>query len=171
MSTPAADTTVLELYKLSVEMADRTSARRLATNTFFVTLQSALVALVAIFASANGKPRPQLDKTSLTALAGVGIVVALTWWLLLRYYRRLNAAKFAVINAMESDFPARPFSDEWEVLHPSASSPTPPTPLHWYQLSRRARRQEHREASLVEQLVPILFAALYLLLGIKALAS
>ncbi len=35
----------LELYKLAVEMADRVSARRATANAFFLTVNTALLAL------------------------------------------------------------------------------------------------------------------------------
>lgn len=38
---------VFEQYKLCVEMADRVSARRNLTNTFFLSLNSAVVAVMA----------------------------------------------------------------------------------------------------------------------------
>ena len=41
------DAAVLEQYKLYVEMADRISARRGLTNTFFLTLNTTVVGLVA----------------------------------------------------------------------------------------------------------------------------
>jgi hypothetical protein len=37
---------ILDQYKLCVEMADRVSARRSLTNTFFLSLNSAVVAVV-----------------------------------------------------------------------------------------------------------------------------
>jgi hypothetical protein len=49
--------TILELYKTAVEMADRTSARRAGANSFFLTLNTALVAVVGIVSSAR-KPVP-----------------------------------------------------------------------------------------------------------------
>src|SRR5258708_1558294 len=49
--------TILELYKTAVEMADRTSARRAGANSFFLTLNTALAAVVGIVSSAR-KPPP-----------------------------------------------------------------------------------------------------------------
>jgi hypothetical protein len=173
MATSQPDPNVLELYKLSVEMADRTSARRLATNTFFVTLQTAFAALVGILGSVRTHNSARFDKTSLVALAIVGLILSVAWWMLLRYYRRLNSAKFAVINSMEANFPVKPFTEEWEVLHPSSEQDTAAsrTALKWYQLLKRARSKEHREATVVEQVVPVLFAGIYLLLGVKVLTT
>ena len=42
----AADPVVLELYQLAVEMADRLSARRVLADTFFLTLNTGLAALL-----------------------------------------------------------------------------------------------------------------------------
>jgi hypothetical protein len=44
---------------------------------------------------------------------------------ILRYYRNLNRAKFAVIVQMEKGLPERPFADEWAEL-PLGSRPKPP---------------------------------------------
>jgi hypothetical protein len=46
----------LEQYKLYVEMADRIGARRQAANTFFLTINTALLAFLGLFA-ANQQPR------------------------------------------------------------------------------------------------------------------
>lgn len=41
---------------------------------------------------------------------------ALAWWWLLQSYRKLNAAKFEVINAIEPRLPFQLFSEEWQRL-------------------------------------------------------
>src|SRR3954447_154985 len=46
---------VMEQYKLYVEMTDRISSRRALANTFFLTLNSAVLTLVAVF----WKDRPE----------------------------------------------------------------------------------------------------------------
>src|SRR5687768_1659685 len=87
-------------------MADRISARRAVASSFFLTAQSALVVLVG---AASAK-----DWT----FALPGLVLAITWWLMLRSYRLLNAAKFEVIQGMEAQLPAAPFKAEWDLLDP-----------------------------------------------------
>ena len=163
---------LLELYKTAVEMADRTSARRAGANSFFLTLNTVLVAVVGII-SATRKPPPHgslpsFDAFGVFVTAIAGVVLALVWWLLLRYYRRLNGAKFAVINKLEERLPAGPFTDEWVVLHPGEQIEDQPGDTKpWW---RRWRRTvEHREASLVEQVVPFVFIAIYLTLGVGVL--
>jgi hypothetical protein len=164
--------TILELYKTAVEMADRTSARRAGANSFFLTLNTALAAVVGIASSAR-KPPPQaklpsFDGFGLVVVSVAGIVLALVWWLLLRYYRRLNAAKFQVINAMEERLPVKPFSDEWGVLHPTtrAEGGTSSRLTRWWR-----REVRHREATVVEQVIPFAFMGIYMALGLRALVQ
>ncbi|MQS39729.1 RipA family octameric membrane protein [Streptomyces katsurahamanus] len=106
---------VLEQYKLCVEMADRVSSRRNLTNTFFLTLNTAVVAtLAAVFPGEVRQPRPVW-----VVLSGLLILLTqcLVWWVMMRSYRQLNAAKYAVIGALERRLPAFAYSDgEWGAL-------------------------------------------------------
>ncbi len=147
----------LELYKLAVEMADRVSARRAAANSFFVAVNGALAAVVGL--AGWSKKAGSGFGLAITALAG--ITLSVTWWLLLRYYRRLNKAKFEVINEIETRLPERPFTAEWAALKPQEELDA---------VTRRRIRDrwksKHREATVVEQVVPWVFVALYAALGI-----
>lgn len=162
----------LELYKTAVEMADRVSARRAGANSFFVTLNTTLAAVVGIVSAARKPPPrgdiPSFDAFGLCVTAAAGGVLAIVWWALLRYYRRLSRAKWEVINLLEMRLPASPFTDEWKVLHPVE-------PLATTQPAGERRtvgfrpRVSHREATVVEQVVPFVFIALYVTLAIRAL--
>jgi hypothetical protein len=136
--------TELDLYKLAVEMADRISARRGAANTFFLTVNTGLAAL--------------LGGTSLRwYVAAAGVVFALAWWWLLQSYRRLSSAKFQVINALEPDLPTQLYSEEWKYLQ-AAKKPMrvwPPRAL-W------AWMNGYHELGTVERVVPLAFAAIYI---------
>jgi hypothetical protein len=124
----------LDLYKLSVEMADRVSARRVAANSFFLAINTALAA----FAGSRA------DRT-LWVVPAAGVLLAVAWWLLLRSYRDLNAAKFNVINGMEARLPAKPFSSEWQYLKKDE--------IPWW-------RGRYAEQGTLERVVPITFAVL-----------
>lgn len=149
----AADSQVLDLYKLAVEMADRVSSRRAAANSFFFTMQAGLaVALGAFAINTGGHSDPSPDRFVLTLAAVAGVVIAGSWWLLLRSYRDLNTAKFKVIQAIEADhLPIKLFADEWRYLKED--------PV-------KSWRQRYAELGQVERAVPGLFALLYSLLAV-----
>lgn len=102
---------LLEQYKVYLEGADRISARRQSANSFFVTVNTALIALVSYV---------HLGSTSgnkfywLIALAGIAI--SYMWYRLLRSYRDLNSAKFKVIHEIEKKLPLSPYDAEWEAV-------------------------------------------------------
>ena len=113
---------------------------------------------------------PAFDAFGLVVTAIAGLVLSITWWQLLRYYRRLNRAKFAVIIQMEGSLPDRPFTDEWAELHPGERPGHDDRPQE-NAVQRWLRRSRHREASVVEQVVPLVFAAIYIVLGFRAIAQ
>ncbi len=173
-STPDDSASRLELYKLAVEMADRTSARRAGANSFFFTLHAALAAFVGIVSSAR-KPPPHANSASFDAFgmvvtAAAGIVLSVTWWALLRYYRRLNGAKFRVINEIEQSLPEQIYTREWKILHPDEPHLQDSVERsHRPGLGRLLRLSHHREASVVEQVVPFVFAAIYGILAARVI--
>jgi hypothetical protein len=132
-----------ELYKLAVEMADRISARRGIANSFFLTANTGVVALLASH---------QLR----WYLPAAGIVLAASWWALLKSYRDLNRAKFEVILAMEEQLPVRVYGDEWERLRRERA------PFALRRDAIRAWAAQYRELGRVERVVPWVFAAIYL---------
>lgn len=168
---PDDESARLDLYKLAVEMADRTSARRAGANSFFLTLHAALAAFVGVVSSAREAPPnrslPTFDAFGLVLTAAAGVVLSLTWWALLRYYRRLNRAKFAVINDIESRLVEQPYTREWAELHPDNELELPPESATGSKVTRWIKRNSHREASVVEQVVPFVFVAIYVALAIR----
>ena len=142
----------LELYKIAIEMADRISARRATSNSFFLAVQSALIAVLGL-AAPSLAARPWW--TSLT-VAVAGIALSASWWLQLRSYRDLNRAKFGVINMIEERLPYKIFSDEWRYLKQDRAA-------RW--------RGRYTELGTVERFVPWVFAMLYVLLFIGRLTK
>lgn len=135
---------VRELYKTAVEMADRVSARRGQANQFYLTLQTLILGVPALFERVGDGS--QVDPLRNFLLAVVGVIVSATWWLQLRSYRDLNRAKFKVINDIEvSHFSVRPFSDEWDSLKGDKVQ-------GW--------RERYAELGAVERFVPLLFLLL-----------
>ncbi len=94
---------LLELYKLCVESAEKVSDRRQAANSFFLTINTAVIGLGAY-----------VHWAFLLPIAGT--VLCYTWYRLILSYRGLNGGKFKVILEMETSLAAQPFADEWSAL-------------------------------------------------------
>lgn len=103
----STDETLLDLYKLAVEMADRISVRRGKANAYFLAVQSALAAVAAAL--------PATLLAVATELA-VALLLSTVWWLQLRSYRDLNQAKFRTVLALETRLPAALYTDEQAAL-------------------------------------------------------
>ena len=130
---------LLEQYKIYVEMADRISARRAASNTFFITLNTGIFTLVGAMWD-----DPAASTWLLTFPVIVLVGQCLAWFWLLRSYRQLNSAKYAVIGAMEERLPASPYwSAEWKALGEGAD------------------KSRYWPLTHLEQWVPLLFASAY----------
>jgi hypothetical protein len=132
---------MLEQYKIYVEMADRVSARRGLTNTFFLTLNSAVFTTIGVFWTTRAHVISWLLIFPVLVLIGQ----CLAWFWLVRSYRQLNAAKYAVIGALEERLPASPYwRAEWKALGEGKD------PSRYWPLTH------------LEQWIPTLFAACYL---------
>jgi hypothetical protein len=140
---PTTGSVELEIYKLAVEMADRVSARRALANTFFLTVNTGLAALLG-------------GNDLRWYVATAGVVFALAWWCLLQSYRKLNWAKFQVINAIEPRLPLQPFSDEWRHL-----KRTEAPPRLWPPQAVWACLKGCHELGTAERIVPLAFVAIY----------
>jgi hypothetical protein len=139
------DSHLLEQYKLAAEMADRVSARRGAANGFYFTVSSALLATS--------------ESLSLATASAAGIVLACAWWMQLRSYRNLNAAKFGVIAKLEQRLPIQVFGEEWAILK---KEPVERTVLRSRLLGRLLKPlSRYAELSVVEQVVPLVFLVLF----------
>ncbi|MFG2140168.1 hypothetical protein [Streptomyces sp. NPDC048650] len=141
-STDTYQGAILEQYKLCVEMADRVSSRRNLTNTFFLTLNTAVVAAVAATSGANWP-----GGSMWVLLAGLVILLTqcLAWFVITRSYRQLNAAKYAVIGALERKLPAFAYSD-----------------AEWGALGEGRDWRRYVPLTYVEQVVPLIFSVTYI---------
>ena len=136
------DDIILAQYSLYVEMADRISARRHSANSYFLTVNSLLVALSGFLASQlDGEHWTRDSSAVLIPLAG--IVLCFVWYYLIRSYRQLNTAKFKVVHEIESLLPLAPYDAEWEALE------------------RGENRAVYWPFTHVEKWVPFVFGTLY----------
>lgn len=104
---------LFDIYKLYVDMADKISSRRQTANSFFFTVNTAIIAIVGYVQL--GLER---GKTTgfywLVSLAGIALCFA--WYRLIRSYKDLNSGKFKVIHAIEQHLPISPYDAEWVAL-------------------------------------------------------
>ncbi|QTJ68017.1 hypothetical protein HYG77_22165 [Rhodococcus sp. ZPP] len=135
------ESAVLDQYRIYVEMADRVSARRGLTNSFFLSLNTGIFALVAAF----GKI-PLLDRTWWLVIPLIAVLgQCFAWFYLVRSYRLLNSAKYQVVGALEERLPASPF---WRA--------------EWWALGEGNDRSRYWPLSHIEQWIPILFGLAYI---------
>lgn len=73
-------------------------------------------------------------------IAGVGIIVAVVWFLSVRSYKALSKTKYDIINEVEEMLPVKPFKHEWELLKANKA---------------------YRQVTGFEKSLPIVFGVLY----------
>lgn len=141
---------IFEQYRLYVEMADRVSARRALANTFFLSLNTAVLVVIGVFWRDPPAAPPALLAVPLALL----LAQCLAWFWVVRSYRQLNAGKYAVIGALEQRLPASPY---WRA--------------EWHALGEGQDKARYWPLTHVEQWVPAVYAAAYLAGFLAALLS
>jgi len=130
---------LLEQYKLYVESSQKVTDRRITTGNYLLTVNSFLLTVFGVAASQH------LGGLWLAIVPVAGLLVSFTWYSLVVFYRNLGARKYKVVHQLESFLPVAPFRYEWRTAHDEkARRPTGVTHL--------------------ERVVPLAFAAIYLVL-------
>ncbi len=128
---------LLEQYKMAVERAETTAARRESGNRLFFIILTGLAVTYAICIGAQ--------LSVLVPLLGSYICVG---WLVFVWSRsKMNFSTFAVIRELEQELPARLFEGERERRIAEQGQTTQVMMVSWFEL-----------------LMPILFALLFMLL-------
>ena len=104
---------LIEQYKLYVQMADQISARRQTASSFFFSINTAILVFIGYVQSAD-EQAPLMEFRWLVAIAGVALCYM--WYRLIKSYRDLNSAKFAVIQEIERRLPLSPYDAEWQAI-------------------------------------------------------
>lgn len=148
----------LEQYKLCIEMADRISSKRIHANNFYTTLLSSILGVLSILIEKN--PFDGQPNIMFLLLVILGLLLCLTWWNNIESYKKLNHAKFKVINEMETYLPFKCFTLEYERIKLTNNS-----------TKVKGVLMNYRRLTDLEKFVPILFSFLYLLLFLYSLIS
>ena len=149
MTEPSSrNSELLEIYKLHAEFSDRVAQRREGANRLYVgILTGFLVAVVALTRFGLGDD-PSVINVLTFAGGLIGIVLCLSWYLVIRSYRQLNTAKFAVLHELEGKLPFAFFKREWE------------------QLEEGKKLNKYLNITKAEMTLPILFGILFSALAI-----
>jgi len=146
---------------MAVEMADRVSSRRMMANGFFLTLNTTLASILGYMYDKLAEDK----RAVLIFMPAVGIVLAVTWYFNIRSYKRLNRAKYEVINEMEKDLPYQSFSDEWERLKGKPDQgETTGMRKRWLKYKDR-----YTDLTNIEGTVPIVFGVIYIFVLVGAI--
>lgn len=104
---------LIEIYKLYVKTADNISDRRQSANSFFLTVNTAIIGIIS-YMQLGLKSK---SDTGLYWIIGIaGMALCYTWFRLIRSYKDLNSGKFKVIHEIEQNLPIAPYDAEWESL-------------------------------------------------------
>lgn len=133
---------LLDQYKLYVEMADRISQRRTNANTYFLSVNSAILAFVGYLTSSSIP-----EYIWLIALAGC--MLTLFWYNIIISYRNLNSAKWQVVQDIEKRLPISPYDAEWDAVQ------------------RGHNPKLYRPISHIESWVPAVFLILHLIVFVR----
>lgn len=134
---------LLEQYKLYVEMADRISQRRATANTYFLSLNSAILGFVGYLSVKDTGEYNWM-------LACGGLALCLLWSRLILSYMHLNTAKFKVIHNIEKRLPISPYEAEWDAMEQGKNP------------------KLYRPLTHIERAVPIVFSILHLIVLIRS---
>ena len=133
---------LLEQYKLYVEMADRISARRGQTNSFYISLLSGLLAVLSLSTDKQATITTHY-KVLLLVVSAAGLILCFVWLLNIRSFKQLNSAKFMVVHEIEEFLPFACYDREWEII-------------------KKTRDDKYLQQTRIEQFVPLLLALPYL---------
>lgn len=154
----AYQSTLFEQYRHYVDSAERISERRVAANSYLLTVNTALISLAGFVARDSGAGVVVASPTGPAGLAWVvlvpiaGVLVSLTWFGIVMSYRSLNAVKFQVIHELERELPAALYTREWH-------------------LAEEGRGDTYQPVTLLERAVPLVFMTLYLALALFLVAG
>lgn len=103
----------LEIYKMYVEATNKISDRRQVANSFFLSINTAIVGLVG-YVQSNSSMKTFLLFYLLISITGM--LISYTWYRLILSYQQINSGKFKVIHLIEKELPLSPYDAEWKML-------------------------------------------------------
>ncbi len=141
------------------EVAIKTSSQRIQTNRTFGIILTTLLA--GLFGLSQGTLGINLAVSILFASA-IGTITCHYWYGSVQSYRRLNNARYTILNKIEEELPAPVFTDEWRYLKNKKPDPKMIDP-------RGADSENYRSHTIVERRYIRLLQIGYVVVGSYAL--
>lgn len=110
----AAGQQALELYKVMVQSSEALVSRRQGVNTFFLTMNGALLTGAGLVLQNSGGNT--IGALGIAVFSLAGAILCGAWRSLIISFGQLNRGKFQVIGALEKHLRAAIYSAEWEAL-------------------------------------------------------
>lgn len=104
---------LVEQYKMFQKTSEDLVARRQNINSFYITVNSALVSMMGIVIGVTDLP---VRFFALLFMCITGIILAISWVKILDSYGLLNAAKMKVITLLEEQLPVALYETEWNIM-------------------------------------------------------
>lgn len=104
----------VDLYKIMVQSSESLVGRRQGVNTFFLTMNGALLTASGLVVQSSGGSG--LGVLGVAVLAVAGAILCRAWSSLITSFGQLNRGKFQVINTIERHLKAAIYAAEWEAL-------------------------------------------------------
>jgi hypothetical protein len=139
----------LALFELYPATAEKVSDRRVQANSWMLSVNSAIVALYGYLQADKLAVGASQKAVWLWAISAAVALVCVAWMALLTSYRKLNRAKFAVLEQIEADLAFPLLAREREVY----------------------RRDRRRSLSYIETSIPGCFVLLYAVMLVAAIVA
>jgi hypothetical protein len=105
----------LAISELYLATAEKVSDRRAQANAWMLSVNSAIVALYGYLQTDKLAVPTGQKAIWLWAIPAAGVIVCAAWTVLLTSYRKLNRAKFVVLQEIEAHLLLQPFKRERQV--------------------------------------------------------
>jgi hypothetical protein len=136
----------MELYKLYVNTAEAVGERRQKSNSFFLTLNTTIIAVIS-YVQLNIQPGKSSDLYWLISLSGM--VLSYTWYRTIKSYKDINVGKFKIIHLIERKLPLALYDAEWDAL------------------GRGKKTELYLEFTTIEKIVPWIFFGIHTVVLIR----
>ena len=104
---------LIDQYKMFQKSSEDLVSRRQSVNSFYISVNSALVALMGVVLGLVDTPAKIYV---ILFMSITGIILDISWIHILEAYGTLNSAKMKVINLLEEKLPVALYDVEWRVM-------------------------------------------------------